>query len=405
MSYFHEFRLYWRAVVAAGLGSASGLSLRMYTASLFAPYLLADFGWTKAEFALTNLSYLLIAVCVPIGGRLGDVMKTHHAAAIGVVTIPLLFLAFSRMSGSIIEFFILYSLLNVLGATATAAIYNRPIVERFDKARGAALAIALSGPPAIAAVGIPLLRYVIDEKGWRTGYLSVAIFAAALGCLALILMPKNKMQVGSPPPRRCAKHDYGLIMRSRAFWILMSGMLICHLSLVIPYSQISLILFERGVASATAGYIISCYAAGGVFGKLCFGFALDRWPSHIVAAIGLGMPCVGFLILLSGTAAPWPLGFAMLVLGVSQGAEGDVICYLASRFFGMELFGSIVGLITGTLGFAFALGSLLLSLSLKVSDSFTPFLIFSAVSVFAGGTMLLLLGRIPTLEARPATIT
>ena len=70
----------------------------------------------------------------------------------------------------------------------------------------------------------------------------------------------------------------------------------------------------------------------------------------------------------------------------------------------MEVYGTVLGMVIGTLALSVALGSLLLSLTLKLSGSFTPFLVLSAVAVVIGSGMLLLLGPAPAVSSRRLSV-
>ena len=43
-----EFRHHWRPLLAAFLGVGSALSLNSYILSIFAPYLIEEFGWSRS---------------------------------------------------------------------------------------------------------------------------------------------------------------------------------------------------------------------------------------------------------------------------------------------------------------------------------------------------------------------
>ena len=129
-------------------------------------------------------------------------------------------------------------------------------------------------------------------------------------------------------------------------------------------------------------------------GRLICGLTLDRFPAHIVAAISLGVPAIGLGILAAGLSTPLFLCLAALTLGLSLGAEGDVIGYLVRRYFRAAIYSSVLGLIIGAIALSGGIGGLILSASLKLSGRFTPFLCICVVSTLVGSTSLLLLGRV-----------
>ena len=69
--------------------------------------------------------------------------------------------------------------MNGLGASASPLGYSRIIVGLFDRRRGLALGIALSGVGLGAMIFPPLVQQLISHFGWRSAY-------AALGIAALI---------------------------------------------------------------------------------------------------------------------------------------------------------------------------------------------------------------------------
>ena len=58
MSYLGELRDNVKPLVAASLGCGTSLPLFAYTSSVFAPHLIKEFGWSRAQFALIGLTML-----------------------------------------------------------------------------------------------------------------------------------------------------------------------------------------------------------------------------------------------------------------------------------------------------------------------------------------------------------
>lgn len=396
MGYLGEFRTNWRALAAAALGLGGGAALHIYSLSVFAPPLLAEFGWSKAQFALVGVIGMLTLVTVPIAGRLADSFGVRRTAAFGVLGVPACFFTYSLMRGSFTEFLAITVALTVIGAATTSSVYSRLVAERFVKARGLALAVVVCGPAAVSALGIPLLSHINDTYGWRTGYQAVAGFSLFLGLTALILMPRSTASsrgVARAPGRML--QDYREVAGRSAFWVIIAGMLLCNLAAALPASHMKLLLLDKGASSAVAALILSSYSTGVMIGRFICGLSLDRFPPHLVAAISMGLPAAGLLILGSPLDATAALAAAVLLLGLSQGAEGDLAAYLVMRFFGIQVFSSTLGLVTAAIGSASALGAMIMGATLKVTDDFTVYLYICTAATFVGSLLFMLLGRPP----------
>ena len=67
-----EFRIHWAILLASSIGLALGAALTHYTTSVFGPPLIAEFGWSKAQFALIGSVPLLSLFIAPFAGRFTD---------------------------------------------------------------------------------------------------------------------------------------------------------------------------------------------------------------------------------------------------------------------------------------------------------------------------------------------
>lgn len=394
MNYREEFRVHWRAMLGAAAGFSSGLSVNSYINSVLGPYLLAEFKWSKAEFALAGTLSLLTLIFIPIAGRMADLFGARRVAAVGIVTFPLSFVLLAMMKGDIRFYYVVTVLQIVFCVTTTSTVYTRVVAERFSAARGMALAVFACGPAVVGAIGSPLLTQYMDVAGWRAGYIAIALFSALTGAIALALLPsRNKSNVGAERPKRDDAHVYRTIARSRTFWIILTSTILCSVPYALAGSQIKVMLTVHDVSSVQAGFMVSVFAAGVIAGRVASGFALDRFSTRWVAALGMGLPCIGLLILATSTTALPLVVLAVALLGLSYGAEGDVVAYIAARYFEMEIFSTVLGLFMAGAGAAITLGSAILSFTLWKTDSFTSFMLISAVSVLMGSLGFLRLKR------------
>jgi MFS family permease len=398
VNYLREFRLNWRHLAAASIGMASGHTLNLYIANVFAPHLLREFGWSKSQFALSGVSILLAVVCLPIAGRLTDMIGVRRILIFGIASTPFIYLGYSLQNGAFGVFLLLNLLQVVVGAVTTSLVYSRLIAQSFDRRRGMALGIAASAAPAVGGILAPLLAGFIAGHGWRTGYIAVAVGTALGGAAAFLLIPRQADEAARSRAQadRQATRDYREILRNPAFHAIAAGMALCNLTLIVQSSQLKLILLDTGAPDDTATMMLPVYASAIIVGRLLCGLALDRFPTHIIATIALGMPALGQFILASGMSDVGWLVTAVALIGLAMGAELDVLAYLVMRYFKVVVYSTVYGLLQPTISLSAAIGSLLLSLTLKVSDGFGLFLYVTAGVTLIGSGFFLLLGRLPT---------
>lgn len=394
---FSEFRRHWRPLLASFLGMGSALSLNSYILSTFAPYLIDDFGWSRSQFAMLGVVQILMLVCLPVAGRLTDVFGVRRVAAVGALSFPLFLVAIALMDGNIYVYLGIYIAQTIVCSTTTATVYARVVAEVFAVRRGVALAIAGSSPPLIAALGSPLVTAFVDGNGWRAGYLAVAVFCAVCSVATVMLLPrrtqapKHASAAASTPPGR-SRGVYREIARMPAFWMMLVACFLVNLPFTLATSQIKMVVLDQGISDADAAMMISAFAIGSIVGRVIAGFALDYLPGHIIAAIGFGLPFIGLLLLASNLDTVPVVGFAILLMGLSFGSEGDVIPYLVTRYFDIAVFSTVMGLFSASIGSAMALGNVILGLSLAATDSFGLYLLIAAAGSLIGSAVFLALG-------------
>lgn len=407
MTYFREFRLNWTTLLGASLGLALGAALNHYMTNLFAPALIEEFGWDKAQFALVGTLGLASMFVVPFWGRFTDRYGARPAAAIGFVVVPITFFAFSLMRGNIYEFFAITVVQHLFGVLTTTLVFSRVIVQRFDLARGMALSVLMTGAPLVGAAVVPLVGEVIDAEGWRTGYRLLALVSALGGVVAVTLVGRRAKGADEAGFERTApkitRAQFAALLRHPAFILIVAGMFFCNVPQVIVSSQLKLVLVESGASAKLATWIVSLYAVGVVVGRFLSGLALDRVSPQTVALTALGLPAVGFVILASPAEHPWMLAGAVLLVGLAQGAEGDIGAYLTSRTFDLANFSLVYSFLIASMGLATAVGSIGLSMTLGATQRFDLFLLAAAALTIVGALCFYMTGRgSPPQEALPA---
>lgn len=397
MSYLGEFKINWRSLLATFIGISTGSALSHYTMSLFAPELIRAFGWSKAQFALVSALPLVTAFVTPFAGRFTDRFGARLAAGIGFTAISAGFFAMSAMDGNIMEFFAIWLAQHVFGVMTTSLVFTRVIVERFDKGRGSALSTLMMGPPLSGAAVAPILGWIIAEHGWRSGFLALAVTSGVGGLICIAFMGRNARKAGAQAETRNPKltgAELMAIVRHPTFLLIVGGMFLINIAQPFAASQLKLVVLAKGVPDDIGTWMVSLYAIGVMLGRVIFGVALDRIAANVIAVCALSLPAVGFLILASPIATVGAVAGGILLIGIAQGAEGDVGGYLVSRHFELKNYSLIFSFVKSALDGGGAIGALLLSFTLAGTDgSYVPFLLLCAATTLAGALLFFLTGR------------
>jgi predicted MFS family arabinose efflux permease len=400
MGYWGELRHNWRALLAASLGSGSGLMLMAYASTIFSPYLLKEFGWTRAEFALIGLSALSSLIALPFIGRATDRFGVRKAALVGALGIPACLVGYSLMTGSFAVYFLISTFILALGTFTSPIVYTRIIAADFREARGLALTVVTVTPALFGAIAAPLLTEIVETWGWRTGYRALAGFILVSSLVAIALVPKHDPAALElrPAKQAPARADFRLILTSGPFWVIFGAMFLCTLSSPLHASQMAVMLRENHLGAAQVAAMISIYGVGTICGRFACGIALDKLPTVPVAVISMILPAFGFALLASSLDTVAAIGFAMFTVGLAVGAEGDLQSFLVARHFDLRIFSTTLSLVYVAVYAASASGSALVSLTLKLTDSFSPFLAGTAVAVVIGSLLFALLPREPRVK-------
>jgi predicted MFS family arabinose efflux permease len=400
VSYLREFVSHWPNLLGAALGLAFGSAFNHYMMNLFGPALIAEFGWSKAQYALVGALGFASIVFTPVAGLIVDRFGARLAATVGFAVLPLSYLLLSLMSGNIYHFYAILLFKNCFAILTTTMTFTRVVVERFDRARGLALACLLSAPPLAGAIGAPLIGGVIAAEGWRAAYLVMAAIAAVAGLAAILLVGRRALDQRVRPPRMDWKQLREL-SGNPVFPLLLAGMFLVNFPQVLVSSQMNVMLMESGATMGFATALISLYATCVIIGRFVGGFALDRVSPHLVAIVFLGLPAVGYVMLASAFDDYWVLAGSMALVGLAQGAETDVAAMLTSRRFDISRYSFVMAMLITAMGLASAFGSTLLSITLVDGGNFNTFLLVSAVATLGGALCFFLTGR--TGADRPRT--
>lgn len=401
--YAQEFGRNWSNLLGAALGVSMGISLYQYTANVFGPSLIKEFGWSRSEFALLGAFSFINMFFYPIIGRFTDRFGARTTATVGFVFVPASLVALSFMTGNIFVFYAIITMKSIFGIMTSSLVFSRIVVERFHLGRGLALSLVMSAPPLVASGSVLIAGYLIDTEGWRQAYRILAIACAVAGVVAIALIGRSKRpeRPAVKASARATLHEMFFskevraLLRQPVFLAMIAGMCLVNIPQNLVSSQLSLVLEDIGVEFGYATWLISLYPVSVLVGRFLTGLALDKVSPHVVALVFLGTPAISLMLLAGSVTAEAALITAVLFIGLAQGAEGDIGAFLTSRKFDIQDYGLIYSLLIASMSLANALGSVLLSLTLVMSGSYALFLVIGAAATILGALLFFLTGHYP----------
>jgi MFS family permease len=391
MADFSEFRRHWRPLLGGFIGMGSALSLNSYILSIFAPYFMKDLGWSLSQWASLGTVQMLIVFCTPVAGRLADHFGVRRVAAVGALTFPMFLLAIAAMDGSIQTYLVIYIAQTVICSTTTATVYSRVVAGAYSARRGLALGIVGSSPPLVAALFSGPISGFVEAEGWRAGYMLVAAFCAVCAVVTLLLLPSREAEAANDKASGVTAREgvYRAVFTSPVFWIMLAATFLVNLPFTLATTQLKTVVLAQGLPASAAAVLVSVFAISSIVGRVLSGVALDYLPAHLIAAIGFGLPVLGLGLLASPLDSFAAVAVALALIGISFGGEGDIIPYLVTRYFGIAIYSTVLGLLSAVMGLAMGGGNILLAMT----GSFDVFLWIAAATAFIGSLLFLALGN------------
>jgi MFS family permease len=407
----------WWVVVGAviGLFVCNGPVLT-FTFGVFLKPIMADMGWQRgtASFAMA-LGGVASSLLVPVLGWMMDRWSIRRVALPGLVVYAALMGLLGLSPHSLLWFTILFALAEGASAIQTPIGYAKAIAAWFDRRRGLALGIAMSGIGLGGFVMPQLADALIQRGGWRGAY-------ASLGLLTLVIaFPAVAIWVREPRPGEgedrgaagAATSLSGLSARqalaSSHFWILLTVFFLVAITVNGAAAHVVPLLTDAGISPAAAAATMGVFGLATMTGRLLAGYLVDRFFASHVATVLFLAPIAGFALLASA-AGSWPT-IGVILLGLGLGTEIDLIAFLVSRYLGQRAFGQIYGYCFMLFGLGSAFGRFLGGYVYDLAGSYNPALIGAGFALVIAVILVNRLGAYvypvhsqpaPTLAVQPA---
>jgi len=380
----------WWVLTACLIGLAFGYSNAAYLSfGLFVLPLSESFGWGRGDISVgSTIMSLSVAALAPIAGMLIDRYGPRRVLLPAVVAFSLTLTAMWFLTPNLWHFYAMCVLIAMTAVCTAPATYARIIVNWFDRLRGLALGIALTGIGIGATIVPPLVQRVSAEWGWRSAYLALALCVlATLPVLALVLRDDPR-QMGLTP-------DNDPIPAS--FWLMGFSFIVFGAYTLGTVVHLVPLLVDRGLDRPTAALAASSLGFALIAGRLVAGYLLDRlFAPYVVVGVMLA-PVIAMAALAMG-ASSVPVVFACaILLGIGLGAELDFMSYLLSRYFGLRAYAQLYGYMYGLFALGSALGPLFMGYVYQSQGTYVPALWTLCILTALALVPFLMLGPYPNL--------
>ena len=404
-----EWRANWPIVFSA-LVAYSLIAVPSITLGLYMEPMIAEFGWTRSEFSagLTILA-IISTPLAPLAGALADRFGARRVVLPGVALHALVFASFGLLTPSVWHWLGTWAIYAVVQLLIRSMIWTGAISAAFTASRGLALAIFMSGT-ALAQVGGPLVtRWLIDDHGWRSGFLAIGLVWGGAGLLLVALFFRDLRQREIKTSDDTSAHQrptagpggLTLAQACRDWRMIAIDFAMFVQALVSTGFMIHLVpmLGGGGVPRTTATTIIALTGLVALASQLGVGYLIDRLKSSLLPTLCFVWPGLGYLALMELLGGSHlAIGAAVLFIGFGAGTTLNVIVYLATRYAGLRNFGAIFGLISSFMGLASGIGPLLAGMIFDATGSYSAYLMLAIAGAVLSGLALSRLGPYPDYD-------
>ncbi len=374
-----KFYYGWIIVAVALISMAFWMGIRT-SFSVFYVALLEDFPWNRGGSAGVQSMALITYTCMaPLVGGLIDRFGPRRVIAPGILLLAVGLMLCSKIE-FLSQFYIFYGVVAGTGISCIGIVsYSAILAHWFEKKRGLASGIAVSGMGLGTFLLVPMSQSFISMWGWRMTFIIT-------GCLVLIiLVPTNALFLrhkpqelgqhpdGSPPsdsnhknpsqdqPSKTQDNDWTLRKTANTlrFWSLVLFPFFGSIAVFIIVVHQVRFLVDQGIDKMAAAFIFAMVGIISSIFRVFWGWLSDRISRELTYTMGIVCGCLGagsLLLFEIHRAAFFTYSFFVL-FGMGWGVTAPMFIAVAADLFKGRIFGLIYGFVEAGIGIAGAFGA------------------------------------------------
>jgi MFS family permease len=333
----------------------------MYAITVVLPRVQEDFGVDRGA---ASLPYTLTMIGFGLGGvlmgRMADRWGVLVPVVLGAIGLGLGFVG-AGLAPNLWLFCAAQGLLiGLLGTSATFAPLVADTSQWFDRRRGMALAICMSGNYTAGAVWPPVMQYFIDSVGWRQTYVGMGVFCVvSMLPLAMVLRRRPPQfapvaQTSIPGHAPVAVRPMGMKAGTVQTLLCVAGVACC-VAMSMPQVHIVAYCGDLGFGAARGAEMLSLMLGMGVVSRLASGWISDRIGGLRTLLLGSVLQGLALLMFLPSTGL-MSLYVVAGLFGLFQGGIVPSYALIVREHFSPQEAGARVGTVLMATLFGMALG-------------------------------------------------
>lgn len=404
----------WWIVLACCLMNAYHGGTFFYGFSVLFNPILQEFGWSRAAISgAMSIARFEGGLAGPIVGWMADRWGPRNLMRFGFPLMAVGFLLLSRID-SLWLFYASYVLASMGSSLAYGGVPYIAIANWFIKKRGRALGCITAASAVGSTLLLPLLAWMILERGWREAVTAIALGYLIVGLPLSLLVRHKPEQYGllpdgeastldsRPAPEMVKEASFTIreALRTRSFWLLTLAFGLRQLGTTGLVLHLVPALINLGFSPQNAAFGMSFLTLISILGRFGFGFLSDLFTKRYVVALCLALQTVGAFTLAQSSQF-WQVILFLLTFGLAYGGVIPLMPSIRGEYFGRRAFGTIQGVMAGLVDIGAIVGPLFAGWVFDVSGSYrSAFLAFSLALLLA--MLLILVARPP--EAREEAV-
>jgi len=368
-----------------------------YSYGIFFTELCTDLGWTGTMVSgAYSLFMFTHGVTYFWAGSFNDRHGPRLTLMISIIAMSTGYALMSTISAP----WQLYAFYGVMVGTGLSFGYMpvaSSVARWFVKRRGTALGITVAGIGIGTLVLAPFAQFLIFRFDWRSAYLILA------GLFFIIVFPVSRLMrrdpsekglrpygaeetpVGDKPgdnsPLSLVHFTVRQATKTKSFWLLFVVYVLVLIPIQIVMVHLKAYAVHLGVAEMTAAIALGLVGGASIVGRIVMGRVSDRIGRKASFIIVFLLMAVMMLWLLEARQ-PWQFYLFSAIFGFGYGGFVPLVPAVVGDWFGMKFHGSILGILSLSVGIGGAIGPLLAGYVFDITGSYDIAIILGAVALF-----------------------